>query len=65
MEQLKELFYNPKTGYISLDKLYEKIKKNKLNLTYEQVKDFYHSQALTQIMKPIRKSNKFNSIYAN
>ena len=65
MENLKEIFYNPKTGYISLDKLYQKIKDNKINLTYKQVKDFYESQALTQVMKPIRKSKKFNSIYAN
>ena len=65
MNELKELFYDPKTGYISIDKLYTKVKNNKLDLTYKQVKDFYDSQGVNQVMKPARKTKKFNSIYAN
>ena len=65
MEQLKQLFYNPKEGYISLDKLYTKVKDSKINLSYKQVKEFYEGQAVNQVMKPARKTKKFNSIYAN
>ena len=53
MDKLKELYYNPKEGFISFEKLYSKVKENKLNLTYTDVKDFYKSQAVNQVMKPI------------
>jgi hypothetical protein len=64
MDKLKELYYNPKEGFISFEKLYSKVKEHKLNLTYTDVKDFYKSQAVNQVMKPIRKSKQFNSIFA-
>ena len=65
MENLRKLYYDPKEGFISIDKLYQKVKDSKLDLTYKQVKEFYDAQAVNQVMKPIRKTNKFNTIYAN
>ena len=39
MNQLKEIFYNPKTGFVDVNKLYEKAKEAKLNLTRKEVKE--------------------------
>lgn len=61
---VNELYFNPKQGFISLTKLYEKVKENNIPVTYQQVKKFYESLAITQIMRPVRKSRKFNTIYA-
>ena len=60
---LKQLFYSPKEGFVNLQKLYN-IAKN-LGFTYDEVKDFYYSQPVVQIMKPLRKPKEFNSIIAN
>ena len=38
MNDLKTLFYDPRQGLISVDKLYKKTKQQDLNLTYNQVK---------------------------
>lgn len=64
MENLRKLYYNPKEGFISKDKLYSKVKESKLDLTYTDVDKFYKAQAVNQVMKPIRKSKYFNSICA-
>jgi len=65
MNKLKELFYNPKEGYISLNKLRKKLKENNIDLPYKDVKEFYQKQSLNQVMKPIRKPKIFNSFFSS
>lgn len=65
MEKLKDIFYDPKQGLVSVKKLQDKANKKGLNLTREQIEEFYNKQAVNQLMKPIRKPRKFNSYVAN
>jgi hypothetical protein len=65
MNDLKTLFYDPRQGLISVDKLYKKTKELNLNLSYNQVKSFYEKQPVNQLLKPIRKPQHFNSIKAD
>lgn len=64
MDKLKSLFYDTKKGLINTNKLFEKVKEEKLNLTHKQVKDFYDNQPVNQVMKPVRKPKEFSTIYA-
>jgi Fe2+ or Zn2+ uptake regulation protein len=65
MEKLKALFYNPKEGLVSKDKLYKKVKEKGIDLNRRQVYEFYDNQAVNQVLKPIRRTKNFNSYTAN
>lgn len=41
---LNKLYYNPKTGFISVKKLYEKAKRINSSITLKQVRDWYAKQ---------------------
>jgi len=59
MEDLKEKYYDPKTGLISYDKF---IKKFNLNISNKLVKEFIENQETHQISrKPVKR--EFNTIY--
>lgn len=56
---LSKLYYNPETGFGSLEKLYREAKKKNKNITRKKVKEFLDKQSTVQINKPNRnkKSN--------
>jgi len=39
-EKLKALYYNPKTGFLSLTKLWERVKEERIPLSYIDIKRF-------------------------
>ena len=43
-QQLRDIYYNPKTGYQSAERLYQKALEDGLNVSREQVKDCLRSQ---------------------
>ena len=55
---LNKLYYNPKTGYISAQKLYEKAALVDSNIKLKDVKDWYKSQEEIQIHR--RQASKFD-----
>lgn len=61
---LKESFYDIKTGFISFEKLYQKVKEKGIKLTRKEVKEFYDSQPIKQVLKPIIKQKKYSSVLA-
>ena len=65
MDKLAKMYYDPKQGFIGIPKLMTKLKDNKIDLSYKDVKEYYDSLPTTQIMRPQRKPRKFNSIIAN
>lgn len=65
MEELRKLFYDPKQGLVSKDKLYLKVKEKGINITRKEVNKFYDQQSVNQVLKPIRKPKEFNSYSAN
>ena len=64
-EQLKKLYYDPKTGLIDAYKLYLKAKENNINVSYKQVNDFLNKQHVHQISKQNYRPKYFSSIIAN
>ena len=62
MESLKELYYNPRTGFSSAVKLYEKAKAAGIKATLEQVKEFVGKQFTAQVNKQDIRPKTFNSI---
>lgn len=60
---MKQIFYNPDTGYTNFKQLWEQVKEHKLNVSYKQVKEFYDSQIVNQLYKPPQ-SKKFDTIKA-
>lgn len=64
MEQLQQLYYNPKTGFIDLEKLYHIAKENKLGLSYKQVKEWYNNQPVNEIYKQHNIKPVYQSIKA-
>ena len=59
---LKEIYYNPSSGMISADKLYEKVKKDGFSL--REVKDFVNKQSAQQILKHVKPVKYFYPITA-
>ncbi len=62
---ISSYFYNPKTGFISADKLYKKLLLDGHNVKLKDVKKYLEKQYTNQINKPIKKPKEFNTIYAN
>ena len=62
---LKEYYYDAKTGYIDANKLYLKINKILPGITLKQVKDYIDKQFVYQVNKQQRKPKQFNSITAD
>lgn len=49
---VKELFYNPKTGFISAYKVYKKLKERGNDIKLREVEDILKEQEVNQIYKP-------------
>lgn len=55
MEQLKDVFYNPTTGFISANKIYVKLKKE---IPLAKIKVFLQSQELNQIYRQSKRERR-------
>jgi len=64
-KQLKDLFYNPKDGLTSLNKFVQKANEANIDAKTSEIKDFYESQPINHLMKPVRKPKHFSSYQAN
>jgi hypothetical protein len=63
MEELfTDLYYNPKTGFTSRDKLYRRAKELDNNITLKIVKEFLNRQPTDQITKQTSRQKVFSSI---
>lgn len=59
---VRELYYDPSTGFISADKLYVKLKANGYTGSKKDVIEFVRRQETAQINKPIRKPRQYDTI---
>ena len=62
--QLKNIYYNPKTGLVDANKLYKKARENNINTTFRQVQEFLNNQHVHQISKQNYRPPHFSSIIA-
>lgn len=65
-QQIKDAFYDPKTGLWSANKIYKKLKAQGVKVKLKDVKAVLEKQLVTQVYKPIDKPKKerFNTIWA-
>ena len=61
---IKSIYYDPETGYSSIDKIYRKVKEIDSSVTRKEVKDFIDKQSVAQITKNVIKPKKYNTIYS-
>ena len=54
-DKLKSLYYNPKTGFLSLTKLWERVKEEGIPLSYNDVKRFLEQQKPYELTKQVVK----------
>ena len=59
---LKELYYNPSSGFIGANKLYIKAKAIDAKITMNKVNEFLQKQATAQITKEVKHNKTYNSI---
>ena len=59
---LNQLYYNPKIGFESEDKLYVKAHEINDKITHEDVEEFMDEQTVPQITKPLDREVEFDSI---
>ena len=59
---LQQLYYNPKIGFESEDKLYHKAHDINNTVTHEDVEDFLNLQEAPQITKPLNREVQFDTV---
>ena len=62
---LKELYYNPKSGYMSINKFYKKAKEQDPSVTFDEVKKFVERQEVYQLSKQAVRPKEYSTILAN
>ena len=62
---LREIYYNPATGYQSAERLYKKALEEGLNVSSKAVKEWLKSQDTYTQYKPIVKKHDFCQTYTN
>jgi hypothetical protein len=62
---LKKTYYDPETGFLSAQKLYDKLKAKGSTISLSKLQDFVKRQSVSQITKPITKQKYYNTVYAS
>ena len=56
--KIKKMFYDPKKGLWSVDKIHEKLKDQGVHVDIDEVRDVLENQLVTQVFKPVGKYKK-------
>ena len=62
---LRDIYYNPKTGYRSSERLYRKALEDELNVKRKLVKEWLKSQDMYTRYKPVVRKHKFRKTYVD
>lgn len=65
MNKVKDVFYDPKRGFVSFKKFKEKLREADIFLSDAKIKKFLEDQFVNQVMKPVEKAKEFNSIISH
>ncbi len=60
--ELEELFYNPKIGLTSTNKIYLKAKELGFKYTHKKIEDVIKKQYVSQVFNPIKRPKYFSAI---
>ena len=62
-QELRDIYYNPDTGYQSAERLYQKAKEKGLNVSRKIIKDWLKTQDAFTRYKPIIRRHKFQRTF--
>ena len=62
-QELRDLYYNPETGFQSAQRLYQKAKEEGINVTRKIVNEWLKTQDTYTKFKPIKKIHKFRKTF--
>lgn len=62
---LRDIYYNPKTGFSSAEKLYQQARKSGLSVTRKTVKEWLTNQDTYTRYKPIVRRHKFRATFVD
>ena len=63
-EKLKAIYYNPKTGFQSLTKLWQRVKEENIPISYNDVRKWLEQQKPYELHKQVQKPKEFSNTYA-
>jgi hypothetical protein len=63
-EKLKSLYYDPKKGFLSLSKLWARVKEEDIQVSYNDVKKFLEQHPY-ELTKQVKKPSEFSNVYAD
>ena len=64
-EKAKQLYLNPKSGFLSLPKLWKKIKEANIKISYNDLKKILEQQETYQLTKQVKRPKEFSNIIAD
>ena len=64
-DKLKELYYNPKTGFLSFNKLWQRVKEEGIPFSQNDVKRFLEQQKPYELHKQVVKPKELSNFYAD
>ena len=64
-EKLKAIYYNPKSGFLSLEKLWKRVKEETIPASYNDVRKFLEQQKPYELHKQVTRPKDFSNIYAD
>ena len=62
-QELRDLYYNPETGFTSVEKLYQNAKQEGINVSRKIVKEWLKTQETYTKFKPLKKRHKFQKTF--
>ena len=54
-EKAKQLYLNPKSGFLSLPKIWKKIQEANIKISYEDLKKIFEQQETYQLTKQVKR----------
>ena len=64
-QELRDLYYNPETGFQSASRLFQKAKEEGLNVSRRKVNEWLKTQETFSMFKPLRRKHKFRKSFVN
>ena len=64
-ELLKKYYYSPLTGFLSAQKLYQKLREDEIKIPLQEVSEFVDKQLSNQLTKQFKRPKHFNTINAS
>lgn len=64
MEEVKKMFYDPESGFNSLNKFWMKVKEKGINVKLKDVREWYNKQDTNQVNKQTKRPKQYLTILA-